>query len=84
MFPPCQTRGQVSPGDETRPLISVFLFIYLFLSFCALLSFCPQSYLHVLQKEFSVVRLQPGGIRRIIDKPPPRQLITLISSGAFY
>ena len=49
---------------------------------CALLSFCRSGYPNVLEKEFSVVRLQPGGIRRKFDKPPPRQLITQISSGA--
>ncbi|WP_217642781.1 hypothetical protein [Bacillus sp. UNCCL13] len=35
------------------------------------------------KEETSVVRHQPGGIRRYFDKPPPRQLILImISPGA--
>jgi hypothetical protein len=46
------------------------------LSLCTMLPKC-------FKEELSVVRHQPGGIRRYIDKPPPRQLILImISPGA--
>ena len=52
---------------------------------CAFSSLCAQSCLCVLKKKFSVVHVQPGGIRRTFDTPPPRQLTPplWVSPGAF-